>query len=146
MKKAGKSAVFLLVLLLGVTARVHAETYVLSFDALNVPPGERVVGFDIKLKPAYVSSMKSMPLGWHINIDNEPSWNAELTGGVIVGAAALDKAALNSLLVVTTDKEMGALVVTGEVVTTSDFAHEHHLILKPSDVHAVVIQREGNSK
>jgi hypothetical protein len=29
---------------------------------------------------------------------------------------------------------MGSLEVTGEVVTTSDFEKEHHLILKPSDV------------
>jgi hypothetical protein len=136
----------MLTLLLGMIGQVHAETYVLSFDAVKVPSGERVVGFDIKLKPAYVSSMKSVPLGWHITIDNQPSWNARITGGVTVGAAALDKDALNHLLVVTTDKEMGAFEVTGEVVTTSDFEHEHHLVLKPSDVHAIAIQHDGNSK
>jgi hypothetical protein len=89
MKKLGQPTIFLLGVSLGVVGQAQADTCVLSFDRLEVPSGERVVGFDIKVKPAYISSMTSAPLGWRIHIDNQPSWNAEVTGDVTVGAAAL---------------------------------------------------------
>ncbi|GGA41936.1 hypothetical protein [Dyella nitratireducens] len=146
MRSLSRSVPFALALLLGAIGQAHAENYVLTFDAVKVMPGERIVGFDIKIKAAYVSSMKRVPLGWHIEIDNQPSWNTQVTGGISIGAAALDKDALNHLFLVTTDKEMGALEVTGEIVTTSDFEHERHLALKSSDVHATLIPQNGNSK
>ena len=112
----------------------HAAEYSLDFSGVRVPVGERIVGFDITAKSAYVSSMQVIPNGWDITVDNEPSWIANVRGSILVGAAAIDLASLNKMLRITSDKAPGDVGVSGEVITTLDFEHEHHIALKPADV------------
>jgi hypothetical protein len=114
-----------------------AEEYALVFSGVKVPEGERIVGFDVAARPAYFSSMRCVPLGWDIDVNNDPSWTTHVTGSISVGAAAIDLAALNKILRITSNATLGDIKISGEIVTSRDFEHEHHLTLKPTDVRVI---------
>jgi hypothetical protein len=41
-----------------------------------------------------IVGFRSIPVGWRINIDNDPSWSTEVSGIAVVGAADLEPSAL----------------------------------------------------
>ena len=53
----------------GLIGQARAQTSILYFDGPKVPTCECLVCFGIKLKLAYVSSMKGISLDWHIDVD-----------------------------------------------------------------------------
>lgn len=138
MKARRVCVAFMTILGCALCAGLHAADYAIVFKGLAITPGERIVGFDLHVAPAYVSSMRKLPLGWRVAVDNDASWHARVQGSYEVGVAALEPAALDGLLQVTADEAQGPLHVTGEVVTTRDFRHEHRIELRPADV---VLQR-----
>ena len=72
----------------------EGPTYRLSFPALRLMPGERVAKFDLHIRSAMIVGIRSVPVGWQINIDNDPSWQTEISGTAVVGAAFLSPSAL----------------------------------------------------
>ncbi|MFZ2005313.1 MAG: hypothetical protein WB697_05415 [Stellaceae bacterium] len=50
--------------------------------------------FDLHLRSAMIVDFRSIPVGWRINIDNDPSWITEVSGTAVVGAADLEASAL----------------------------------------------------
>lgn len=116
---------------------LKATEYSVTFCGIKLSAGERIVGFDIKTKSAYFSSLRRMPLGWNISIDNQPSWATNATGSILVGAAAVDMASLNRLFHVVPENSLKDVEISGEIVTSADFEHEHRIVLKPADVRLV---------
>jgi hypothetical protein len=77
-------------ILVGVSADCRVDQssiYHLSFRTFRVAPSERVSKFDLHLRPAMIVGFRSIPVGWQINIDNDPSWITEVSGIAVVGTA-----------------------------------------------------------
>ena len=80
---------------ISVNSRADQETtYHLAFLSLDQLPGERVAKFDLHIRSAMIIGFRSIPVGWQINIDNDPSWTTQVSGTAIVGAAWLEPSAL----------------------------------------------------
>jgi hypothetical protein len=72
----------------------QSSIYHLSFATLHFASGERVSKFELHLRPAMIVGFRDIPVGWRINIDNDPSWITEVSGTAVVGAADLEVSAL----------------------------------------------------
>jgi hypothetical protein len=66
-------------------------SYCLSFSKLDIYPNERLSKFDLHINSAIVVSLPRVPMGWRIEIDNEPNWMPEISGIAIEQAADLEK-------------------------------------------------------
>lgn len=75
--------------LLCASAEAPAKEYGLSFKGLDVHPGERVVGIHIQGKNLTLDQVAHFPDGWSFNIETDPAGNTDISGAIIVGAAAL---------------------------------------------------------
>lgn len=73
-----------------------------SLSGIKLESKERIAGFNIKIKSGVIVSLPSVPVGWSISIDNDPSGITNIEGNAIVGSAFLDKndKVCDSLLVV----------------------------------------------
>ena len=60
----------------------------------------RLMAFDLKIRGGQVSMFRTVPAGWTITIDNDPSWNGSVAGQAVVGAAALDASELSRMFTV----------------------------------------------
>ena len=88
---------FLLLGLFFLTVDASADQgtiYRLSFPTLHASPGERVSKFELHIRSAMIVGFRRIPVGWQINIDNDPSWSTEVSGIAVVGAANLHPSAL----------------------------------------------------
>jgi len=72
------------------------QEFRLSVAGIAAEPSERVAEFHLNIKGALIVSFPHVPVGWAITIDNDPSWNAEVSGVAIVGAANLPPGELRS--------------------------------------------------
>lgn len=103
---------------------------------------DRIVAFTASIAAGGVLSLPSVPIGWSITIDNDPSWQTSIKGTTIVGAAALDTRSSPAFFdrFLTIKKEPcsayldAPLDVTVEIVTTTDFVNLKTLVLKKSDL------------
>lgn len=68
-----------------------SEYYKLSLAGIKLGENERIAGFDITVRSGRIEALPSLPMGWHLIIDNDPSWTAKIQGTAIVGAAFLDR-------------------------------------------------------
>ncbi|WP_158880756.1 hypothetical protein [Rhodanobacter sp. L36] len=112
------------------TSFAWSAEYRVVFRNLDLLKSERVVGFDLTFKTASISAMNRVPAGWHIELENDPSGIVKLKGGIIVGAAALSEKDLQRLIKIrSTGSRADAPDLHGDIVVTSDFAHERHLLI-----------------
>ena len=72
-----------------------------------------------------------IPMSWSFDIDNDPSWQTNLSAKVQVGAAAMDAKSLQKMSFRIVKNEFGDLkfYIFGAVVVTSDFQEERRLEL-----------------
>lgn len=78
------------ILVLGGNA-LASEYYKLSLAGIKLEENERIAGFDITVRSGRIEALPSLPMGWHLIIDNDPSWTTKIQGIAIVGAAFLDR-------------------------------------------------------
>ncbi|MDR6643549.1 hypothetical protein J2X57_002770 [Luteibacter sp. 1214] len=86
------SAVVLVMALVCASPAASAREYVLSLKGVDVRPGERIVGLEMHGKHLTLASVVHVPNGWSFKVDTDPAGNMDLSGAVIVGAAALSPA------------------------------------------------------
>jgi hypothetical protein len=82
---------------LGVSVNARADqgaVYRLSFRTFHALAGERVSKFDLHIRSAMIVRVRTIPIGWRIDIDNDPSWITQISGVAVVGAADLEPSAL----------------------------------------------------
>lgn len=83
--------------LVSVSSRAdQGAVYHLYFRSLHALPGDRVSKFDLHIRSAMIVRFRTIPVGWQINIDNDPSWMTQVSGIAVVGAADLEPSALRS--------------------------------------------------
>lgn len=80
----------------GSTTRLFVE----SIKPPVLHRNERVTSFDIELRGARIWSLPSLPMGWVVRVNNDPSWETSVSGSIIVGAAGLDPNAFQRFLVI----------------------------------------------
>jgi len=112
------SAVVLVMALVCASSAASAREYVLSLKGVDVRPGERIVGLEVHGKHLTLASVVHVPNGWSFKVDTDPAGNMDLSGAIIVGAAALYPA----------DVEPAAL--TGTITVTKTFDDSREIPLK----------------
>ncbi len=111
------------------------EKLSVSFASLKLTGAERVVGFEVTFVGAGIVSLPSVPMGWEISIDNQPSWNTRITASAVVGAAALDSRYFRSFIVIQKAPEKGLdFAISGTIWATEDFTTTREIQLKTTDV------------
>jgi hypothetical protein len=115
------------------------ERYQVSLSGVPLGKNERVVAFELKVNAGAVDSVRNMPAGWHVEVDNDASWTTRVTGGATVGAAALDAERLQNISFTLLKNEFEGLQfkVSAEVVATTDFQTERHIPLQLNNLHPV---------
>jgi hypothetical protein len=94
-----------------------------SITNLDMSPGERITGFQIKTTAAGIYRIEHLPMGWRVVVDNDASWITTAKGDIEVGAAALDPTELQNLMIVEKNEFGGLhLRLTGSISVTRDFA------------------------
>lgn len=78
-----------------------------SVPQIHLVGKERVVAFEIRFTSAGIAQIPRVPIGWHVNVDNDPSWKTKIWGTIRVGAAAGFASFLRDLLVVEKDESLG---------------------------------------
>ena len=122
----------------------NSGKYSVSLKARNFSEKERMVGFIVKLVSGKIDSLKSAPIGWNINIDNDPSWRTKFIGTCIVGATALSPDEFNNMLIIEKDEFFGEKEEEGvkgpnfdisvEITVTEDFDKTRTLTYKMKDL------------
>jgi hypothetical protein len=106
----------------------YCQSMSVSIPSLHPASKERVVGFEFHIKLGRIAQLPNTPIGWSLNIDNDPSWDATIKGSLIVGAAALDSKFFEHFLVVEKDESLGIpFDLTGEVIVSKDFISERRI-------------------
>lgn len=93
MLRIAASCLALLLFGCGLSAESSAQQPILYplFNALRLSPGERLSRFDLRISQGMVAGFCRAPVGWRIEIDNDPSWTSHISGIAIVGAADLEQ-------------------------------------------------------
>ena len=95
-----RNTLFFIVLLFAVGAHTDqtttSEFFTVAATTNMWKSGERVVAIQVNLKAARISSLRDIPAGWEVTINNDPSWSTTLKATVLVGAAAIDDIAFFS--------------------------------------------------
>jgi hypothetical protein len=116
------------------SAPANAQLSTVSIPSLHLADGERVCGFEIKVKSGRIAALPNVPLGWNVSIDNDPSWRTDIKASIIVGAAALNPDFFRDFLIIEKDESWsGHFEMQGEVIVTRDFEHERRIKVTAKD-------------
>ncbi len=108
-----------LLVLVGGSQAWSAEAIRGSLPSLRLATEERIVGFEVRTKNALVRAIEPIPLGWHLTIDNDPSWNGSILASAKVGAAALDSSELGGITLWL--EAMGEVGIEADIHITKNF-------------------------
>jgi predicted RecB family nuclease len=109
---------------------------VVSVPTLQMQKNERIVGFEMRIRSGRIAQLPNVPIGWSFSVDNDPSWNTDVKGSIMVGAAALSADFLRRFVVVETEKDAPSdmpFALEGEVVVTTDFLVQRTIRLSTKD-------------
>lgn len=110
---------------------LSGETWIVSTRSLTLGKRERVVGFEVSVVSGGVVALPSVPMGWNITIDNDPSWRTSIRGSAVVGAAAIDPNFFRDFIVIKKHDLQGVKFdIEVEVVVTEDFESERRIRLR----------------
>jgi hypothetical protein len=150
MKHKSSVSSILIILIFLPTVSYSGEILSLSVKNLSLENRERIVGFQIRLKSAYIYSLPELPIGWAFHITNfrneDPPWNTSLDAVAGVGNASLNSEFFRDFILI--EKyggkfaEGSAFDIELRLSTTSDFEKINErsfsikgLILKPTSSH-----------
>ena len=80
-------------------AAPRADEFDVSIVGLRYDPAERVSKFEFKISGGQVVGLPRIPVGWTLNISNDPSWSSEVSATAIVGAAFLQPTELANTII-----------------------------------------------
>ena len=112
-----------------------SEIFSLSINP-SIIGHERVLAFQVDIKSGGINSIKHVPIGWGLNIDNSASWNTNLSGNIEVGSAALDAEFFNKFLSIEkgpNKKEELIVHITIKTTTNGNFDKEKNIVLTKKD-------------
>ena len=125
------------------------QTYTVSIPSLSLKNGERITGFEFHVQSGRIACLPNVPIGWNIQIDNDPSWNTSISGSFEVGAAALYPTYFKDFLFIEKEKDAPLDLpfdLHGEVIVTSDFIKERKLSLKMQNFSIVRTQAHASPR
>jgi hypothetical protein len=104
--------------------------WLVSAERAGLRPGERIVGFELTVTAGRIAALPTIPVGWSVAVENYPTWRTQVTGAILIGAAALDPGDLKDFVLVETyDSEGGRFDVTLILRVTADFQRERRVHL-----------------
>ena len=118
-------ALLLAVMLPVVGGAGAAETtgeYAVSIRNLPLSAGELIVSFQIDVTAGAIQSISNIPVGWHLVLNNDASWQTRIIANSTVGAASLQPDDLRKVQFVVKKNEFGDLKfeLSGVVSVTKD--------------------------
>jgi hypothetical protein len=117
-------------LALAATAASASTLWLVSAERAALRPGERIVGFELTVTSGRIAALPAIPVGWSVAVENHPTWRTQVTGAILIGAAALDPGDLRDFVVVEAyDSEGGRFDVTLILTVTADFRDERRIHL-----------------
>ena len=121
-------------LLLHARHEARRQTLSVSIPNLQVSDKERVVGFEIHIASGRIAALPSIPIGWNVSVDNNPSWTTEIEASSRVGAAAVPPGYFREFLFIEKDESLNVpFQISGEIVVTDDFATERRIQIGMKD-------------
>lgn len=113
----------------------ETQTYAVSFSNVKAASGEVIVSLQVKAIAGAFVGVLNLPVGWYVDINNDPSWQTEIKANTIVGAASLTPEDLRKLKFLVLKNEFGDLKfsITGDISVTKDYEKEHQLKLNMGD-------------
>jgi hypothetical protein len=117
------------------TCALGSTLFDVSIKHLELTKSERIIGYKLKITSGKISSLINVPIGWNVIIDNDPSWNTNLSGSIIVGAAALKAVYFRKFVQIEqfAQKDV-SFDVELEVITTTDFVIEKTIKFTKKDL------------
>lgn len=91
----------------------------------------------MNIASARIASLPDIPIGWHIAVDNDPSWNTSLSASIHVGSAAFEADTTFFQSFITIEKivpELTKFDIQLEITTTTDFKNERKILLNKKDL------------
>lgn len=139
MRKFGSLVGCLAVLMLTCASEVAAGQLIdVSLPRVDTTPGERVVGFEVVLKAARIHSLREVPYGWYLTIDNPASLSTRVGGAIHVGAAAVDLNFLDRLIVIEKrEDDLLKFSIEMKIYVTVDFVVTRQITLQTEDISLV---------
>ncbi|MBB5063731.1 hypothetical protein [Granulicella mallensis] len=98
---------------------------------LPIPKGARVIGLEVHLAAGAFDSLAEIPVGWHVVVDNDPSWQANFEAHASAGAEGLDESTVQNLWLEVIKNEVGdrKFIASGWVILTSNTEKERRIPL-----------------
>ncbi len=111
------------------------QTLSVSIPNLRMAAKERVVGFELHITSGRIAALPNVPIGWHIAIDNDASWDPAIKASSTVGAAALDRDFFRKFLMIEKDTPLGTpFDVHGEIDVTNNFETARRIKIRMADL------------
>lgn len=138
-----KTTLFRIIISIMATVVIFFPKEVLSGELLSVSikhllleKSERIVGFEVKITSGEISSLPRVPSGWDIIVNNDPSSNTKIRGGIIVGAVSFDDISFfkDFIIIERADRKEPVFNIEVEIVTTIDFEKEKRYLLRKDDL------------
>jgi hypothetical protein len=79
---------------------IAGEKVSLSILKNVLKKNERLLSFKIAISAGRIVSLRDIPIGWDVHIDNNASWNTNISANATVVAAALESDFLKDFLVI----------------------------------------------
>ena len=116
------------------------DSWSISLNEFPVEKGERVVGFNVKIRAGSIYSLPKIPIGWSMIIENflnnEPPWNTSIEAVTGIGAGALDQSYFTNFIVVSKRYGLNSEPFDIQITlsTTIDFENEKKRIFSLKDI------------
>lgn len=92
-----------------------SELYKISLAGVKLEKNERITGFEIIIQAGRIMALPSLPMGWNVVIDNDPSWTTSMRGNGLVGASFLGSGDGNLLKNLLTVERLSDKLISKEV-------------------------------
>jgi hypothetical protein len=115
---------------------ISGEKFALSVPGNALKKNERVLSFKVTVSAGRIVSLREMPIGWDIHVDNDASWDTNISGNATVGAAALEGNFFKDFLVIEkAESPLGPFAIESEIGLYTEGTEEQRSVqLKMKDV------------
>jgi len=112
------------------------QRYQVTISGVQLGEKERIVGFELRIKCGAVDSVVNLPVGWNYTIDDNMSWITQISGSIMVGAAAQDNEQIKNIHFTISKYEFSGMKfsVAGDVLATADYENWHRIPLRPNNL------------
>jgi hypothetical protein len=135
MKYTTVIVIFYMMFFFGVREVVAGEKISITIPSQSISESERIISFKASITSGWLVSLPKIPKAWSIYIENDPVWKTVVNGHVSIGTGAEYVNFFEGFMIIEKiDPERIPFNIELEIVTTTDFEKERHIVLKMKDL------------